>query len=80
MEGAKSHDAMYEAFFAAVGTRPNESHEKLLDLLPSVREQQAERLRAPATPEPKREAIATDVHPMRKEWLDAAGEVRAIHA
>ena len=98
-----------QSFFSAVGSKPNESYEKLLDLLPTVKDAVSRGElpgggvpgRAPASGPPglggaaaalrltPAAASSSDdaagsaipgMHPMQKEWLDAADEVGAVHA
>ena len=98
-----------QSFFSAVGSKPNQSYEKLLDLLPTVKDA-VSRGELPGGGVPGRVAASgppglggaaaalrltpavhnssDDVscsanpamHPMQKEWLDAADEVGAVHA
>ena len=103
-----------QSFFSAVGSKPNESYEKLLDLLPTVKEavsrgelhgggQQVPVPGAAAASAPPglggatvsalrltpavhsssddaARSVIPGMHPMQKEWLDAADEVGAVHA
>lgn len=67
-------EANYEAFFAAVATRPQESYEKLMDLLPSVREthSSSDAIVVGPTSGMHAKPVIHQVHPLKKEWLDAA--------
>lgn len=62
-----------------MGSKQNESYEKLLDLLPTVRNdahtgtQQAIVISEP--PAPPSAVKTPEIHPLRQEWIDAAEEV-----
>ena len=67
-----------QAFFSVVGNKQNESYEKLLDLLPTVRDCEAHDQISAATPVSSVPPVCVqtpEIHPLRQEWLDAAEEV-----
>ncbi|GAX82624.1 hypothetical protein CEUSTIGMA_g10050.t1 [Chlamydomonas eustigma] len=65
-------DSIYKDFFATVGSKPNETYESLLNLLPSVRDISKEECVLPISSE--RAQDAPGIHPLQQDWLDAKEE------
>ncbi|KAG1678153.1 hypothetical protein FOA52_016089 [Chlamydomonas sp. UWO 241] len=69
-----TEDALYAAFFGAVGAKPNESYDRLMNLLPGSKEELAPKIN-PAARALRTLFAPPAVDALRKEWEDAAGEL-----